>query len=331
MNRMVTWIVVLLSSYPAFCAATPARAPGPAARGRNRLVRVVTVTQARLERLGGDELLDATMTRLDRAASFEPDIACLPELFTRRGPEGVPGPTTEMLGDWAKKHNCYVICPMKTRIGDKVYNSAVLLDRTGKVIGRYDKIHPTEGEIKGGTAPGDPDPPVFKTDFGTIGIQICFDVNWRDDWRRLKDKGAEIIFWPSAYPAHRQLSALAWMNRLYVVSSTMSRFAAIYDISGDVIARTGHFQEWTGAEISLDKRLFEIDYHVSKMRKIQAQFGRRVKVTWLNDEDWVTLESLDPTLSVDDLIARFGLTPLGRYHARCDQFIHQTRQKLQRP
>ncbi|MCK4275701.1 MAG: carbon-nitrogen hydrolase family protein [Phycisphaerae bacterium] len=310
-------------------AAAPAEADRPTQAqtkpGRNRLVRVVTITQANL-RSKDQNVFDATLVWLNRAASFNPDIACLPETFPRKGAETVPGPTTEKLAEWAREHSCYVICPLKTKVRGKVYNSAILLDRGGKIVGRYDKMHLTEGELRGMT-PGQADPPVFKTDFGTIGIQICFDVNWRDTWRRLKDKGAEIVFWPSAYPADRQLSALAWMNRFYVVSSTWDRFASIYDIAGDTIATTGRFQGWAGAALSLDKRLFEIDYHVSKMRKIQAKYGERVKVTWLHPEDWVTLESLDETLSVDDLIAEYKLTPLDKYHARCKKAIDQARKK----
>ena len=63
-------------------------------QSRNRLVRVVTVSQ---DRLTGKDLLDDTLGRLDQSAAFRPDVACLPELFSRRPPETVPGPTTERL------------------------------------------------------------------------------------------------------------------------------------------------------------------------------------------------------------------------------------------
>jgi len=301
--------------------------PGASSSGKNRMVRIVTVTQDRLNQLSGEEIFSMTLERLDRAASFQPDIACLPELFARRPAEAIPGPTTQHMSTWAGQHNCYVICPLKAKVNGRIYNSAVLFDRQGRLVGRYDKIHLTEGEIGQGTTPGHPDPPVFRTDFGTIGIQICFDVNWRDTWRRLKEKGAEIIFWPSAYPADRQLSALAWMNQVYVVSATMGRFARIYDITGDALATTGRFQGWAGAAVSLDKRLFEIDYHVKKMRKIQAKYGPRVRVEWIHAEDWVTLESLEASLSVAELIAEYDLTPISEYHARCEKTILEAQKK----
>jgi predicted amidohydrolase len=296
----------------------------PRAAARNRIVRVVTVSQDLLGRTNPD-VLGETMKRLDEAASFRPDIACLPELFSRGLPESVPGPVTERLARWAREHSSYVIFGLKTRAAERVYNSAILLDRQGRVTGQYNKIHPTEGELKEGTHPGDTDPPVFETDFGAIGIQICFDVNWWDFWKRLKQKGAKIVFFPAAFPAARQLSALALMNQCYVVSSTNSRSSRIYDITGEVLASSGSYQQWAGAAIPIGKRLFEIDYHTAKAREIQRKYGSRVELVWYHEDDWFTLASLDPNLTVEDLMAEFGLTPLDAYRIRAAKAIEAAR------
>ena len=157
---------------------------------------------------------------------------------------------------------------------------------------------------------------MFRTDFGVIGIQICFDVNWHEQWRRLKEKGAEIIFFPSAYPAARQLSAHAWLNQCFVVSATKGRAASIYDITGERIASTGKYRQWAGAVLPLGKRLFEIDFHVGKMRRMEAKYGSRIQVNWYHDDDLFTLASLDPDLTMEDLIQEFGLTPHTAYLQR---------------
>ena len=176
--------------------------------------------------------------------------------------------------------------------------------------------------------PGEVDPPVFETDFGTIGIQICFDVNWWDNWKRLKQKGAKIVFFPSAYPAYRQVSALALMNQFYVVSSTNSRSSNIYDITGQVLASSGHSQQWAAAALPIGKRLFETDYHAQKVRQIQQKYGPRVEVVWFHDDDWFTLASLDPGLTVEDIIAEFGLTPLDDYRIRAAKAVDKARATL---
>jgi len=191
-------------------------------RGNERAVHVATVSQDRLDRGSSVTLVEETLERLDRAAYREPDIVCLPETFSGYEAEPAPGPITERLSGWARGRSCYVICPMRTEVAGRTFNSAIILDRRGEMVGRYDKIHLTEGELAGGVAAGEADPPVFQTDFGTIGVQICFDVNWPESWRRLKEKGAEIVFYPSAFPAHRQVSSLAWRNEFHIVSAWRS-------------------------------------------------------------------------------------------------------------
>src|SRR5262245_60848197 len=85
---------------------------------RNRLVRVVTVSQHGL-RATDESLVDDTFERLDRAGSYRPDIACLPETFTEGEPETVPGPTSERISAWAREHDCYVVFSIKVRADDQ--------------------------------------------------------------------------------------------------------------------------------------------------------------------------------------------------------------------
>jgi predicted amidohydrolase len=324
--RQILFVPLFLvaASSPGFMVtAADAGKPDPQTT-RNRLVRVVTITQTELQRESSD-LLDETMGRLNQAASFQPDIACLPELFPNRPAEPVPGPVTEQLATWARQHSSYVVFGLKTKTGNRVYNSAVLIDRKGRISGEYSKIHPTEGELADGTTPGRVDPPLFETDFGVIGIQICFDVNWWESWKRLKQLGAKIVFFPSAYPAARQLSALALMNQYYIVSSAMRGPSKIYDITGEVLSSSGNYQQWAGAVLPMGKRLFEIDFHTKKVREIQQKYGSKVEVVWLHDDDWFTLASLDPELTVEDIISEFGLTPLNDYRIRATAAIDKAR------
>jgi beta-ureidopropionase len=282
-----------------------------------KLVRIVTISQDGLRPSDKQKLIEGMLERMNQSAAFKPDIVCLPEIWTRREAEPVPGPTTELACSWAKEHDCYLICPMWVTVESMQYNSAVVIDRKGVVIGRYDKIHTTVTDTSTGTSPGQLDPPVFQTDFGPIGIQICFDINWRDGWRRLKEQGAKIIFWPSAYGARRHLAALAMQNEVYVVSATLVSASRIIDISGDTIAKTGRYQHWAGAVLPMGKRLLETDYQIDLIRRVQQKYGDRVSIEWVHDEDEFTLASLDPELTEDEIIREFGLLPTGEYHTRC--------------
>jgi beta-ureidopropionase len=296
---------------------------------RNKIVHVVTVSQDWIPRDSKKVLIESSLAILDDAASKKPDIACLPETFPGYEIEPEYGKTVRRMAAWAKAHRCWLIVPLHTLVDGVHYNSAVLLDRRGRLAGRYDKIHLTEKELfRMKVIPGPIDPPVFLTDFGTIGIQVCFDVNWPATWAQLKQKGAKIIFYPSAYPAHRNLSSLSWMNEVFIASSTKGGASSIYDVTGDVIARTMTEHRWAYAALCMGKRLFEWDFHEGRIGAVERKYGRRVVVESYETEGWFTLASLDPKLAVEDVISEFGLTPLKDYIARSERAQDKARAKV---
>src|SRR5947199_1962 len=157
--------------------------------------------------------------------------------------EPIDGPTITAMAEFARARRCHVIAPITRSEGGKLYNTAVLIGRDGKVIGGYDKVHPTEPEMAAGITPGR-DAPVFATDFGKVGIQICFDIGWPDGWKALKDRGAELVVWPSAYPGGFPLNALAWTHRYPIVTSPWTAPAALIDVDGTTLVRSGPWEPW---------------------------------------------------------------------------------------
>ena len=80
----------------------------------------------------------------------------------------------------------------------KLYNTAILVDPDGDIVGRYCKTHFAEGyTIKPDMyTPGD-DYPVFDTPFGKVGIIICYDRQLPEPARIMGIKGAQILFVPA--------------------------------------------------------------------------------------------------------------------------------------
>jgi predicted amidohydrolase len=103
----------------------------------------------------------------------------------------------ERLGRAAAQHRMYlVVCSDHVERDGSIYNTAFLLGRDGKEIGRYHKVCPTWGESgarKRGTSF-----PVFPTsDLGTVGMLICYDLVVPETARALALQGADIIFFPT--------------------------------------------------------------------------------------------------------------------------------------
>jgi beta-ureidopropionase len=301
-------------------------------RKENRLPREVWVAALSLKGLWPEKTIEnrikAVIERMERVYPYEPDIICLPETFQISWvdevgkleeiaeDETVPGPVTARIAAEARKHNCYIVCPVITKKDGHFYNSAILLNRKGEIDGVYNKIHPTDTETlpdvyyKGGsTTPGVLKPPVFKTDFGTIGLQICMDASWFDNWKLLRDAGAEMVLFPSQGPFGDTLMHHAWMNQYYIVAAT-GEDARILDITGDLVAGDGDFARWVCAPVNLEKAFLEIWPQVQKFPDIERKYGRKLKIKIYHPENWATIESLDPDLKVRDVLKEFGLPTL---------------------
>jgi len=298
----------------------------------NRLPREVWVAAISLKGLWPEQTVEKRikdmLERMENVYPFEPDIICIPETFQISWvneikrleeiaeDENVPGPVTGIIAEVAKKQNCQTVCPVVTKKEGRFYNSSILINRRGEIDGVYHKIHPTDTETLpdvyykgGGMTPGTLKPPVFKTDFGTIGLQICMDASWFENWRLLKESGAEIVFFPSQGPFGDTLTYHAWMNQYYIVSAT-GEDARILDITGDVIASDGEFARWVCAPVNLEKAFLEIWPQVRKFGDIEKKYGRKIRIKIYHPENWATIESLDPELKVRDILSEFRLPTL---------------------
>jgi len=295
----------------------------------SRKVRVATVAQRHRGAPTIGENRQLICELIDQAAAERPDIICLPETFLILGldfqdlrdvAETVPGPTTDAISALARKHGCYIICPLIATRGEVYTNDCVLIDREGRVVGTYSKIHPVVHgseftNLERGVTPGD-DVPVFDTDFGRIGMQICFDLVYDDGWQALEQKGAEIVFWSSAYDGGKHLAVRAWNNRYYVVSAVNSNYARIIDMLGEVRGITGPRDPILTRTIDLDIGLFHLDFNNVVLPQLRKRYGPEVTIRMLHEEGMFTLESNVDNMSLDDVVREFDLDPYDDYLAR---------------
>jgi len=114
--------------------------------------------------------------------------------------EPVPGgKSTQLLSSMAKKYQIYICSGLTEKDGEKVYNSAVLIDPTGEVILLHRKIN--ELDIGHAYYALGQSLQVVQTDLGSIGVMICADASTgkREIPRALSYMGADVILSPSAW------------------------------------------------------------------------------------------------------------------------------------
>ncbi len=174
-----------------------------------------------------DENLSRAGEAVAWAAEKGADIAVLPEMFTcpysnkyfaDYAEEGF-GPTRTALAGFAAKHGIYVVGgSMPEREAGRIYNTSFVYDRSGRQIARHRKMHLFDIDVRGGQrffesetfTPGD-DVTTFQTEFGVMGLCICFDIRFPELSRLMALRGAKVIFVPAAFnmttgPAHWELA-----------------------------------------------------------------------------------------------------------------------------
>jgi predicted amidohydrolase len=198
---------------------------------------------------------------IEGAVNDKTDIILLPEGITVVGTgqkyadvaEPIPGPTTAKLGEEARKKHCYIVAGVYEKEGPAVYNTAVLIDRSGNVAGKYRKVYIPREELEAGITPGS-DYPVFRTDFGQVGMMICWDLQYADPARALARRGAEIILLPIWGGEQALGKARAMENQVFLASSGYDYPTYIMDPKGEILSQASKVGEAAKAVIDLNRR-----------------------------------------------------------------------------
>jgi deaminated glutathione amidase len=226
---------------------------------------------------------------LAEAAAAGADLAALPEVWPCQGSspqmraaaEPVPGPRSERLAEIAREHAMWIHGGSVLELDDgKVFNTSLLFDRDGELVARYRKIHLFDADPPGAVPSRESflfsaghEVVVAGTEFGRVGMSICYDVRFPELYRSLAVQGATIVFVPAAFReetgrAHWDvlLRARAIEDQCFVVAAAQCGTwgpegrerhnhgnSLVVDPWGRVLARAGDGVGLTCVDIELDE------------------------------------------------------------------------------
>ena len=181
--------------------------------------------------------------------------------------EPVHGPTYEIMSAWSRRFAaCIHTGSFVEKDGSNYYNTSLLLDPHGDIIGKYRKIH-LFGYQSSETVlltPGT-EAVVVKTDYGMAGLAACYDLRFPELFRTMLDMGAEYILvtsaWPLARLEHWQLfnRVRALENQCFLIScnsagaqrgTTLAGHSSIVDPGGQLIRSGKDREEIVIAEVN---------------------------------------------------------------------------------
>jgi len=207
---------------------------------------------------------------IDKSAEFNPDLIVISEAMNSRS-TNVPlklhaeeietGEICMHVRRKAKKYNSYIVYNFHEVENGEYYNTSALFGRNGEICGKYRKTHLTVTEFDQGMTPGD-SYPVFETDFGKIGMLICFDHYFSSTTEEIVKNGAEIIAVSSAGDAHAKSLARAMDGGVWFAIAGLNTEndygwgpGRIISPDGTVVAHTSKTFEPANYVINLNKKI----------------------------------------------------------------------------
>ena len=165
-----------------------------------------------------EENLKEAARHIEAAVDRGAQLVALPEYFPIFGlderdkvkvrEEEGAGPIQSFLAETARRHRIWLVggsVPLVAKVSDKVRNSTLVYDESGKQVARYDKIHLFAFE-QGNESYSEPrtiepgsDVVALDSPFGRIGLSICYDLRFPELYRAMK--GVDLILAPSAFTA----------------------------------------------------------------------------------------------------------------------------------
>ena len=172
--------------------------------------------------------------------------------------EPIPGPSTALFGDLAKRLGVVIISSLFERRAPGLYhNTAVVLDTDGSIAGKYRKMHIPDDPAyyeKFYFTPGDLGFHPIETSLGRLGVLVCWDQWYPEAARLMALEGAELLIYPTAIgyessdtadEQQRQREAWTVVQRGHAVANglpvvTVNRVGLEQDPSG----QTGGIRFW---------------------------------------------------------------------------------------
>ena len=174
---------------------------------------------------------------------------------------------THEVSNWAKRNKAWFFYGCTRKVADGVFNTALIYNRAGFLVGMYDKLHIQTHDYK--YIPGK-HLNVYESDFGLFGVMICADRRWPETTRTLTLKGARVIFNPT-YGMHGDLNLCMMRTRAYengiFIIFTHPGQSLITGPKGDIVCNNkDKNQSYTITEIDLSKALADKSGHIIDRR-----------------------------------------------------------------
>ena len=234
-----------------------------------------------------DENLRKANFMINQSISENPDFIVLPEMFNcpysndkfiEYCEEEKTSKTLSEISNLAHENNVYILAgSIPEKENNNLFNTSYLFNRKGKIIAKHRKMHLFDIDVKGKITFKESDVltagdnyTIADTEFGKVGIGICYDIRFPELARIMVEEGASVLFYPGAFnmttgPAHWELlfRARALDNQVFCVgvAPALNEDASYHSYGhsivvnpwGEVVCQLGQKEELKIVKINLNE------------------------------------------------------------------------------
>ncbi len=234
-----------------------------------------------------EENLNKASLMIAESVNENADFIVLPEMFNcpysndkfiEYCEKEKDSPTLTRISALAREHKIYILAgSIPEKEGNNLFNTSYLFDKSGNIIAKHRKMHLFDIDVKdritfkeSDVLTAGNDFTIADTEFGKIGIGICYDIRFPELARIMVENGALILFYPGAFnmttgPAHWELlfKSRALDNQVYCVgvAPALNEDASYHSFGhsiitnpwGDIIAEADTKEELIIGEIDLSE------------------------------------------------------------------------------
>ncbi|MDQ6653357.1 MAG: carbon-nitrogen hydrolase [Acidobacteriota bacterium] len=209
------------------------------------------------------------IARIGEAAKKGAQIICLQELFRSQYfcqtedielfklAETIPGPTSEALGEVARQKKVVIVASVfERRVAGVYHNTAVIIDASGKIAGKYRKMHIPDDPLyyeKFYFTPGDLGFQTHDTKYGKIGALVCWDQWFPEAARLTALSGSQFIVYPTAIgwlPDEKEEMNQAQHSAWETIQRAHAIANGVYVVVVNRVGREGKLNFWGQSFVS---------------------------------------------------------------------------------
>lgn len=199
-------------------------------------------------------------------------------------------------------------------------NSTQLIDRSGNVVGIYNKNHCVIEETTQYGILNGKEAPLIKTDFGTIGCAICFDLNFEPIRKKYESSHPDLLLFSSMYHGGLMQNYWAYACRAHFVGSICGDQCTIISPMGELLACTTNYRHIISHQVNLDCKICHYDHNWEHFSAMKRKYGRGVTIMDPGHIGSVLVTCERDDMTVDDLLSEFGIEDIDHYFERSLNF-----------